>query len=163
MNRPSAAYYVRGQSGWRAWWSLLHPPYTLMHLSFVVVGATLSPIVNLCNLAATLLAFFLALGVAAHVLGELSGRPIGTTIPQSSLVGAAIVGLGSAVAIAIAGVIITVEGKMSFQDGTTAVIDSQTLLGPLEGALRWLVRTSVPIALTLFLMQLWRGEWISGL
>jgi hypothetical protein len=56
----------------------------------------------------------------------------------------------------------TVEGEMMFQDGTTAVIDRQVLLGPIEGALRWLVRTSVLIALTLFFMRLWRSEWISG-
>ena len=28
-----------GPGGWRDWWTLLHPPYTAWHLSYVVIGA----------------------------------------------------------------------------------------------------------------------------
>jgi hypothetical protein len=107
MNQLSAAYYARGRSGWRAWWSLLHPPYTLMHLSFVVTGAALAPTVNLRNLSATLVAFFLALGIAAHALDELNGNPLATTIPRPRLIVAAAISLILAVAVGIAGVVIS--------------------------------------------------------
>ena len=105
MSKFHAAYYARGRKGWRAWWTLLHPPYTLMHLSFVVVGATLAPELNLRNLIATLLAFFLAVGIAAHALDELAGRPLGTNIPKSVLIVTALAGLSAAVAIGVVGAI----------------------------------------------------------
>jgi hypothetical protein len=107
MSKFRAAYYARGHKGWRAWWTLLHPPYTLMHLSFVIVGATLAPELNLRNLIATLLAFFLAVGVAAHALDELAGRPLGTNIPKVVLVIMALAGLGAAIAIGVVGAIMT--------------------------------------------------------
>ena len=37
------AYYAASQGGWRDWWTLLHPPYTAWHLSYVVIGACLAP------------------------------------------------------------------------------------------------------------------------
>jgi hypothetical protein len=106
---PSAggrpAFYAAGPGRWREWWTLLHPPYTAWHLSYVVIGACLAPTVNATILVGTLLAFFLAVGVAAHALDELHGRPLGTTIPSSALVAAAVVGLAGAVALGIAGVV----------------------------------------------------------
>jgi len=53
--------------------TLLHPPYTAWHLSYVVIGAALAPRVLVSNLIATVLAFFLAVGLAAHALDELRG------------------------------------------------------------------------------------------
>ncbi|HEX2564342.1 MAG TPA: hypothetical protein VHK25_10520, partial [Acidimicrobiales bacterium] len=53
---------------------------------------------------ATLLAFFLAVGIAAHALDELNGRPLRTSIPSSVLAAAAAVSLAGAVAIGIVGV-----------------------------------------------------------
>jgi hypothetical protein len=100
------AYYAQGASGWRAWWTLLHPPYTAMHLSFVILGAGLAPELNLRNLTATLLAFFFALGITAHALDELAGRPLGTNIPRPVLVLAAVVGLGVAVAFGVVGLFV---------------------------------------------------------
>ncbi len=88
----------------RDWWLVLHPPYTAWHLSYVVIGACISPGTDGVRLGATLLAFFLAVGVGAHALDELHGRPLRTALPRSALVGAAIVGVGGAVAIGIAGV-----------------------------------------------------------
>ena len=82
---------------------LLHPPYTLWHLSYVAIGATLAPRFDGGRLIATLVAFFLAVGVCAHALDELHGRPLRTAIPGWLLVGAATVSLAGAVALGIVG------------------------------------------------------------
>src|SRR2546428_614338 len=72
---PPAFYGRRG--GWRAdWWTLLHPPYTLWHVSYAVIGAGLAPHLDWLALAATAIAFFLAVGIAAHALDEFHGRPL---------------------------------------------------------------------------------------
>jgi hypothetical protein len=82
---PGAAFYGR-RGGKRAdWWTLLHPPYTLWHVSYAVMGAALAPQLSWAVLAATVLAFFLAVGLAAHALDELHGRPLGTTISTRTL------------------------------------------------------------------------------
>lgn len=99
------AFYAAGPGPWRDWWTLLHPPYTAWHLSYVVIGACLAPVVNATVLVGTVLAFFLAVGVAAHALDELHGRPLGTGIPAPALVVAAALGLGGAAALGVAGVV----------------------------------------------------------
>jgi hypothetical protein len=99
------AFYALAPGGWRDWWTLLHPPYTVWHLSYVVIGASLAPDVNLRWLGETVLAFFLAMGLAAHALDELNGRPLGTRIPGGVLVGVAVAGLAGAVALGIDGVV----------------------------------------------------------
>jgi hypothetical protein len=98
------AYYAATSGGWRDWWTLLHPPYTAWHLSYVVVGACLAPRVETSRLIATLLAFFLAVGVAAHAIDELHGRPLGTTISNGALVVVTAVGLSGAVVLGVIGV-----------------------------------------------------------
>jgi hypothetical protein len=98
------AYYAARPGGWRDWWTLLHPPYTAWHLSYVVVGAALAPQVSLTSLLATLIAFFLAVGVAAHALDELNGRPLQTRIPAPALITVTAAGLAGAVALGAAGV-----------------------------------------------------------
>ena len=100
-----AAYYAARPGGWRDWWTLLHPPYTAWHLSYVVIGACLAPVVNATRLIATLLAFFCAVGLAAHALDELHGRPLRTRIPGPALVAVAAVGLAGALGLGIAGVV----------------------------------------------------------
>jgi hypothetical protein len=96
-DRP--AFYVLAPGGWRDYWSLLHPPYTLWHLSYVVLGAATSPHVNGQWLVETLLAFFFAMGIAAHALDELHGRPLATRIPSGILIGLAVGGLALAAAL----------------------------------------------------------------
>lgn len=103
MTDPAPAYYARGTSGLRAWWTLLHPPYTLMHLSFVAFGAALAPVVDWVRLGFTLLAFLLAMGLAAHALDELQGRPLRTTIRTNTLIGLTTLSLGAAVVIGVWG------------------------------------------------------------
>jgi hypothetical protein len=93
------AFYALAPGGWRDYVTLLHPPYTLWHLAYVVIGACLAPHVAWGRVALTVLAFFLALGIAAHALDELNGRPLRTQIPAPVLVGLAVGSLGGAVAI----------------------------------------------------------------
>jgi hypothetical protein len=99
------AYYAAAPGGWRDWWTLLHPPYTAWHLSYVVIGAALAPQVRLVPLVATLAAFFLAVGLAAHALDELHGRPLRTRIPTGVLTGVTVVALAGAVALGGFGVV----------------------------------------------------------
>jgi hypothetical protein len=100
----TAAFYAVRPGGWRDWWNVLHVPYTAWHLGYVVIGAALAPHVDLTRLVATLLAFFCAVGIAAHCLDELRGRPLRTQIPSSVLVGVSSVSLAGAVVLGIAGV-----------------------------------------------------------
>jgi len=69
----------------RDWVTLLHPPYTAWHLSYVAIGAALAPHFVAWRLGGTLVAFFLAVGVGAHALDELAGRPLQTGIPAVAL------------------------------------------------------------------------------
>jgi hypothetical protein len=89
----------------RDWWTLLHPPYTTWHLAYVVIGACLLGPVNAVRLVATLVAFLLAVGVGAHALDELHGRPLGTRIPARHLIVAATLGISGAVALGIVGMV----------------------------------------------------------
>ena len=98
------AYYAARPGGWRDWWTLLHPPYTGWHLSYAVIGAALAPRVQTSRLIATVLAFFLAVGLAAHALDELRGRPLRTRIPSPALVAVVVVGLAGALVLGVAGV-----------------------------------------------------------
>jgi hypothetical protein len=104
-DRTRPAFYAARPGGWRDWWTVLHPPYTAWHLSYVVVGACLAPVVTVSRLLATLLAFFLAVGVAAHAYDELQGRPLRTGIPTWVLVIACAFGLSGAVALGALGVL----------------------------------------------------------
>lgn len=99
------AFYALAPGGWRDWWSLLHPPYTVWHLSYVVIGASLARDVDLRWLGETLLAFLLAMGLAAHALDELHGRPLRTLVSDAVLIAVAIAGLAGAVALGIDGMI----------------------------------------------------------
>jgi hypothetical protein len=89
---------------WGDIWSLLHPPYTLWHLSYVVIGACLAPRVDGYRLALTLAAFFLAVGVAAHALDELSGRPLRTGIPSAVLVAGATMAIAGSLWLGVVGI-----------------------------------------------------------
>ena len=109
------AYYTALGRGWRRdAWAILHPPYTAWHLSYVVIGASLAPKVSGYRLLATLIAFFLAVGIAAHALDELNGRPLRTAIPAWILKGAALVGLAGAVGFGLAGLPVVGIGLLPF-------------------------------------------------
>jgi hypothetical protein len=108
------AFYALERGGWRDYVTLLHLPYTAWHLSYVVIGCALAPILYGDRLLATLVAFFLALGVAAHALDELRGRPLGTAIPGNVLVGLALVSLVGAAAIGIGGAVAWTPWLLAF-------------------------------------------------
>ena len=97
--RARPAFYALAAGGWRDYVTLLHPPYTAWHLAYVVIGAALAPEVDVARLAWTVAAFALALGVGAHALDELNGRPLGTRIGDRTLV--VLAGLSVAGAVAI--------------------------------------------------------------
>ena len=97
------AFYALPSGRWADYWTLLHPPYTLWHLSYVVLGAAIAPTLHVRWLVETLIAFFLAMGIAAHALDELHGRPLRTRIPDAVLWSLAAAGLLGAVALGVDG------------------------------------------------------------
>jgi hypothetical protein len=101
LARP--AWYALARGGWRDYVTLLHLPYTAWHLSYVVIGGCLAPVVAWERLGAAVAAFALAVGVGAHALDELNGRPLRTKIPDRVLVGLASVSIAGACAIGVVG------------------------------------------------------------
>jgi heme O synthase-like polyprenyltransferase len=110
VSRP--AWYALERGGWRDYVTLLHPPYTAWHLSYVVIGGCLAPaaawerlepVVAWGRLGAAVAAFALAVGVGAHALDELNGRPLRTKIPDRVLVALAGASIGGACAIGVVG------------------------------------------------------------
>ena len=108
------AWYTAGRGRGRDWLNVLHLPYTAWHLAYVLIGAGLAARVDTERLLATLLAFALAVGVAAHALDELRGRPLGTGIDGRALAGAAVVSLTGAVALGVVGVVRVGWGLAAF-------------------------------------------------
>jgi hypothetical protein len=100
MSRP--AFYALEPGGWRDYVTLIHLPYTAWHLSYVAIGAALSTEFEGRRLLAALASFALALGIGAHALDELNGRPLRTRIPDRVLIGLAALSIGAASAIGIA-------------------------------------------------------------
>jgi heme O synthase-like polyprenyltransferase len=136
------AFYALAPGGWRDYVTLLHPPYTAWHLSYVVIGACLAPKLYEGRLLAALAAFFFALGISAHALDELEGRPLATRIPERVLLALAIVPLLGAVAIGIAGAI-------AFDPWLLAFVAAGAALVPLYNLelLRGLIHNSAGFAL----------------
>lgn len=98
------AWYSASPGPWRDWVSVLHLPYTAWHLSYVLIGADLAPRLSVSRLVATVVAFGLAVGVAAHGLDELHGRPLRTAIPGPLLAGVSAVSLAAAAALGVVGI-----------------------------------------------------------
>jgi demethylmenaquinone methyltransferase/2-methoxy-6-polyprenyl-1,4-benzoquinol methylase len=97
------AFYATPGGGWRDYWTLLHPPYTVWHLSYVLLGAALAPAPDPKIVAGALVAFGLAVGIGAHAFDELHGRPLRTHIPSAVLVTLGTAALLGAVAIGLVG------------------------------------------------------------
>jgi hypothetical protein len=100
------AFYALRPGGWRDLVSILHPPYTAWHLSYVALGAAAAPELHPARLWAALGAFFLGVGVAAHSLDELHGHPLGTSLSDRALEILAATALVGAVGIGVAGVFV---------------------------------------------------------
>ena len=101
-NTTRPAFYALAPGGLRDYVTLLHPPYTLWHLSYVAIGASLAPHFRGWVLGLGLLAFFLGMGIAAHALDELNGRPLQTRIGDTALVALAVASLAGAAGIGVA-------------------------------------------------------------
>jgi len=101
--RPAFYALGRGRAGDLV--TLLHPPYTAWHLSYFAIGAALAPHLYVNRLLWGLAAFGLAVGVAAHALDELHGRPLATGLSDRTLIALAAVSLAGALAIGIAGTV----------------------------------------------------------
>jgi hypothetical protein len=101
LERP--AFYAMRPGGWRDLVTVLHPPYTAWHLANVAFGAAAAAEIHTDRFIATLAAFFLAVGIGAHALDELNGRPLKTQLSDRTLIGLAVVSLAGAIAIGIAG------------------------------------------------------------
>jgi hypothetical protein len=106
MTEARPAFYALAPGGWRDYVTLLHPPYTLWHLSYVAIGAAIAPHFEAGVMGLTLVAFFLAMGIGAHALDELTGRPLRTRISSGMLVALAVASVGAAAAI---GVVVAVQ------------------------------------------------------
>jgi hypothetical protein len=107
----------------------------------VALGAAMAPGRDWGALVLTLLAFFLAVGVAAHALDELAGRPLGTHIAAPMLRGVAAVALAGAIALGLVGV---------FWWPT-----------PVDGAVNWPLLVAVPIGAVLVVgynLELFEGR-----
>ncbi|HEY3829940.1 MAG TPA: hypothetical protein VGL57_12145 [Solirubrobacteraceae bacterium] len=103
LERP--AFYALRPGGWRDLVTLLHPPYTAWNLANVAIGASLAPHLYGNRLLAALGAFLLAVGICAHALDELNGRPLQTSISSGALVALAGLSLAGAVAIGVVGAV----------------------------------------------------------
>ena len=95
------AFYASEGGTWRDYVNILHVPYTVWHLTYVVLGAAVSPTPSLVRTLGTLLAFFLAVGIGAHTLDELRGRPLRTTIPGGVLLALAGLALAGAAGLGV--------------------------------------------------------------
>src|SRR6516225_5002995 len=101
--RPAFYALARGSLGDVL--TLLHPPYTAWHLSYYALGAAAAPHLYADRLLWGLLAFALAVGVAAHALDELHDRPLHTSLSDRTLLVLAVASLLGALAIGVAGVV----------------------------------------------------------
>src|SRR5207344_1751538 len=79
VSAPSArpSWYALETGGWRDYVTLLHPPYTAWHLSYVVIGGCLAPVVAWGRLGAAVVAFGLAIAgaCAIGVAGAVTFEP----------------------------------------------------------------------------------------
>jgi len=98
---PRPAFYALKAGGWRDYVTVLHLPYTAWNLSYVALGAALAPHFRTDRMLWTMAAFGLGLGVSAHVLDELNGRPLATAIPAPVLIGLGLASLAGACAIGV--------------------------------------------------------------
>jgi hypothetical protein len=103
LQRP--AFYALRPGGWRDLVTVLHPPYTAWNLANVAIGAALAPHLYGGRLLAALGAFLLGVGVCAHTLDELNGRPLGTQLSRTALVAMAGLSLAGAIAIGVVGAV----------------------------------------------------------
>lgn len=117
------AFYALRPGGWRDLVTILHAPYTAWHLSYVAIGAAAAPHLYGGRLAATVGAFFLAVGVCAHALDELRDRPLRTRLSDRALWWLAATSLAGALALGAYGAATVSATIVAFMCvGTFAVV-----------------------------------------
>jgi len=138
--------------------TLLHPPYTAWHLSYVALGAVVAPRVVGIRVAAALLAFFLAVGVGAHALDELHDRPLQTGLSTGVLAVVGGLALAAAAAVGVAGVLTvswTLAAFVAFGVFICLAYNLELFGGRLHGD-RW-------FALAWGVFPAWTGYWVNAL
>jgi hypothetical protein len=153
MTEPVTAPAFYARRGGRAadWWTLLHPPYTAWHLSYVALGAVLVVGYNLELFDGRLhtdAAFAWAWGGFPAAVGYLAQSPTQPPGPDLTSVVAALVTVLAAVCTASAQRVLStsarglrrrtaeVSGTVRHRDGRVEPITRQTLLAAPERALR---------------------------
>ncbi len=138
LSRP--AFYALSGGGWRDLVTVLHPPYTAWNLANVAFGAAAASEIHTDRFVATLAAFFLAVGIGAHTLDELNGRPLKTGLSDRTLIGLAVGSLAGAIGIGIAGCVIVSWTLLPFviAGGFLAVAYNLELFGGLFHTDFWL-------------------------
>jgi hypothetical protein len=101
-----SAFYALRPGGWRDLVTILHPPYSAWNLANVCFGAAAAAQIHTDRFVATLVAFFLAVGISAHTLDELNGRPLKTQLSDRALIALAATSLAGAMGIGIASCIV---------------------------------------------------------
>src|SRR5206468_2735442 len=149
------AFYALARGGWRDYVTLLHPPYTLWHLSYVAVGAGLASPFLWTRCGAALLAFALALGVGAHALDELRGPPLCTQIPERTLWALAVVSIRvEAVAAALYAALLSSAQRILSTPVREARRQEGTVRPELEAALLALTAASIAVGAALLFLHL---------
>jgi hypothetical protein len=118
--------------GWRDLITVLHPPYTAWHLANVAFGAAAASEIHTDRFVATLVAFFLAVGIGAHALDELNGRPLKTQLSDRTLIALAVISLVGAIGVGIAGCFIVSASLLPFVVAGGFLVVAYNL-GPFEG------------------------------
>lgn len=106
VTRARRAFYALPGSVLGDFLTVLHPPYTAWHLSYVAIGASLAPSIDWIRLTGTLAAFAFGLGLGAHALDELHGRPLQTRLGDAVLWALAALGFTVSIAVAITGALV---------------------------------------------------------
>jgi hypothetical protein len=152
MSDLRPAFYARTGSRRGDFASLLHIPYTLWHLSYVVIGAALAPSVDWRILTGTLVAFAIGLGVGAHALDEGKSRPLQTGFSDSAL---QLIGFG-AMAVAM---LIAVVGAIELSPWVLAWASTGVLLA-VGYALEWpILHTDAGFAVAWGAFPVMVGYW----
>jgi hypothetical protein len=124
---PRPAFYALRRGGWRDYVTVLHLPYTAWNLSYVALGAALAPHFRSDRMLWTMAAFALGLGVSAHVLDELNGRPLQTEIPAGALIGLGIGSLVGACAIGVWAAVSWGYGLLGFVAAGALIVPAYNL------------------------------------
>jgi hypothetical protein len=125
LERP--AFYALRPGGWRDLVTLMHPPFTGWHLSYVAFGAAAAPTLHGGRLAATLAAFFCGVGLCAHALDEFHGRPLGTRLSDRALIAIAVLSLAAAVGLGILGAVTVSWSIVPFIAAGTFIVAAYNL------------------------------------